>query len=344
MTTAHNPDGDSSVWYREDHCVLRCPMVVAGLIAPVAVIAIFVLGVVLQSAVLLVVMLIPIIFWIARGQLLVHWWPIGIRPRPGAAVGGVRWAERHPGKRHRKASVLNQGYQVFSCPWDGVIWTWVETDSERLKGLRRGAAHGRRRTPLGNLSVPFMTAALVIRVDPSVATVPAIHPARSPLAVNYSSLGYQQDRWAVPTRHPDRLRKALASRPLPPGVVIAPTPLTRASDLVLKRRDPAGAPRVQDKSGGNGGTAWRWATFPGVPVVLAACWCATRRTAGRPSAPVHDCGVEALHGRAQVTALRDRRAEFRQRASTLQIFRTRYFFMAVDANYPRDKSAAPCPC
>jgi hypothetical protein len=223
MTLIHHPDGGSSEWYREDHCVLRWPMVAAGLIAPVAVIAIFVLGVVLQSAPLLLVMLIPIIFWIARGQLLLHWWPIGIRLRPdGVAIGGVRWAERHPGRRRRKASVLNQGYQVFSCPWDGVIWMWVETDPERLKDLRRHATYGRKPTPLGNLSVPFMTAALVIRVDPAAAMVPAIHPARNPLAVNYSSSGYRQDRWAVPTRHPDRLRKALASLPLPPGVVIAP--------------------------------------------------------------------------------------------------------------------------
>jgi hypothetical protein len=223
MNPAHNPDAGNSALYREDHCVLRWPMVAAGLIAPVAVIAIFVLGVVLQSAALLVVMLIPIIFWIARGQLLLHWWPIGIRLRQdGVAIGGVRWAERHPGKRRRKDSVLNQGYQVFSCPWDGVTRVWVETDPGRLKDLRRHATYGRKPTPLGNLSVPFMTAALVIRVDPAAATVPAIHPARNPLAANYASPGYPQDRWAVPTRHPDRLRKTLASLPLPPGTVIDP--------------------------------------------------------------------------------------------------------------------------
>jgi hypothetical protein len=67
-----------------------------------------------------------------------------------------------------------------------------------------------------------MTAALVIRVGPAAAAVPAIHRARNPLAANYSSPDHHQDRWAVPTRHPDRLRKALASLPLPPGVVIDP--------------------------------------------------------------------------------------------------------------------------
>jgi hypothetical protein len=64
----------------------------------------------------LIVMLIPIIFWIARGRLLLHWWPIGIRLRQdGVAIGGVRWAEQHPGKRRRKASVLDRGCQVFFC-------------------------------------------------------------------------------------------------------------------------------------------------------------------------------------------------------------------------------------
>ena len=99
---------------------------------------------------------------------------------------------------------------------------WVETDPERLKDLRRHATYGRKPTPLGNLSVPFMTAALVIRVDTAVAAPPEIHPARNPLAMNYSSPGHHQNRWAVPTRHPERLRKTLATLPLPPGVTITP--------------------------------------------------------------------------------------------------------------------------
>jgi hypothetical protein len=219
MTQAHDPGG--SVWYREDRCVLRWPMVAAGLLAPAATIALLVLGIVLQSVPLLIVMVIPILFWAARGQLLVHWWPIGIRLRQdGVAIGGVRWAERHPGKIRRKASVLNQGYQVFSCPWDGVTAVWIETGPGQLKDLRRAATYGRTPTPLGNLAVPFMTAALVIRVDHAAAALPAIHRARNPLAVNYSADGYHQALWAVPTRHPERLREALNSLPLPTGVVI----------------------------------------------------------------------------------------------------------------------------
>lgn len=230
--------GADDVLYREDHCVLCWPMIAAGLIAPVVVIAAAVLAVVLQVTlhsqaafwVMMAVMMAALLFWIARGQLLVHWWPIGIRLRQDAvSIGGVRWAERHPGKRHKKASVLNQGYQVFSCAWDDVTWIWVETDPEKLKALRRHATYGRKPTPLGNLSVPFMTAALVIRVDHEAADVPDIHRARNPLAANYSSSGYHQDRWVVPTRHPERLRQALATLPVPPGVVIDPAAADRES-------------------------------------------------------------------------------------------------------------------
>jgi hypothetical protein len=220
MSPAHDPAGGDSAVYREDHCVLCWPLAAAGLIAPAVVIAAAVLAVVLQVVlrsqavfwVMLAVMMAALLFWTVCGQMLPHWWPIGIRLSPdGVAIGGVRWAERHPGRRRRKASVLNQGCQVFSCPWDGVIWMWVETDPGRLKDLRRHATYGRKPTPLGNLSVPFMTAALVIRVDTAAAVLPEIHPARNPLALNYSAPGHHQDRWAVPTRHPERLREALAS-------------------------------------------------------------------------------------------------------------------------------------
>jgi hypothetical protein len=172
---------------------------------------------------MLIVMMAALLFWIARGQLLVHWWPIGIRLNAeGVAIGGVRWAERHPGRTRRKASVLNQGYQVFSCPRDGVTSIWVETDPGRLKDLRRHATYGRRPTPLGNLSVPFMTAALVIEVRQPAATLPKIHRARNPLAVNYSSAGHHQSQWVVPTRHPGRLRAVLDSLPLLADAVIDP--------------------------------------------------------------------------------------------------------------------------
>lgn len=76
-----------------------------------------------------------------------------------------------------------------------------------------------------------MSAALVIRVEPEAADVPEIHRARNPLAANYSSPGYHQDRWVAPTRHPERLREALAALQLPPGVVLDAGTLDRESQV-----------------------------------------------------------------------------------------------------------------
>jgi hypothetical protein len=50
----------------------------------------------------------------------------------------------------------------------------METDPDRLKDLRRDATYGRRRIPLGLLSVPFMAAALVIQLHTTAATLPEI--------------------------------------------------------------------------------------------------------------------------------------------------------------------------
>jgi hypothetical protein len=93
-----------------------------------------------------------------------------------------------------------------------------------IKVMIRHAAHGRRRTPLGNLAVPFMRAALVIMVDGDQCALPSITPARGPLSVNWSSPGFHQPLWVVPTRHPDELEAALATMPLPPGTVGDPYP------------------------------------------------------------------------------------------------------------------------
>ena len=83
----------------------------------------------------------------------------------------------------------------------------------------RHAPHGIRRTPLGNLAVPFMRAAVVILVDREQCTLPRIGQARGLLSVNWSSPGFHQRLWVVPTRHPAELEAALAALPLPPGTV-----------------------------------------------------------------------------------------------------------------------------
>jgi hypothetical protein len=214
-------------YYAEDHCALNWRFVAAGLYGPIVALVAFVAAVALHSGAswaLLAVMLVALLPWFPFGQVLPYAWPVSMRlDSDGLRIGGVRWAERHPGRR-RKATVPHQYGQVFACGWDGVQRLGVTRDRKAIKVMIRHAAHGRRRTPLGNLAVPFMRAALVILVDRDHCALPQITPARGPLSVNWSSPGFHQPLWVVPTRHPAELEAALATMPLPPGTVGDPYP------------------------------------------------------------------------------------------------------------------------
>ena len=214
-------------YYAEDHCALNWRFVAAGLCGPIVAAVAFVAAVALHSGVswvLLAVMVLALLPWFPFGQVLPYAWPVSMRlDSNGLRIGGVRWAQRHPG-RGRKATVPHQYGQVFACGWDGVQRLGVTRDRKAIRVMIRHAAHGRRRTPLGNLAVPFMRAALVIMVDGDQCALPQITPARGPLSVNWSSPGFHQPLWVVPTRHPDELEAALATMPLPPGTVGDPYP------------------------------------------------------------------------------------------------------------------------
>ena len=248
---AGNPPGSRPpAYYAEDHCALNWRFVSAGLLAPVVVIAAIVAAVALDNAaswVLLGVMLLATMTWVAFGQMLPNAWPLGIRlDSDGLRVGGVRWAEQHPGRARRKATVPHQYGQVFACRWDGVQHIGVTRDRKAIKTAIRHAPHGIRRTPLGNLAVPFMRAAVVILVDLEQCTLPQIGPARGPLSVNWSSPGFHQRLWVVPTRHPAELEAALAALPLPPGTVGDPYPDTAdqpsIADWLASGNSPAPPP------------------------------------------------------------------------------------------------------
>lgn len=216
-------------YYAEDRCALNWRFLAAGWYSPAAAVAAFVAAVALHSGVswaLLAVMLLLLFPWFPFGQVLPYAWPVSIRlDSGGLRVGGAGWAERHPG-RVRKATVPHQYGQVFACGWDGVRRVGVTRDRKAIKVMIRHAAHGQRPTPLGNLAVPFMRAALVILVDRDQCMLPPVTPARGLLSVNWSSPGFHQPLWVVPTRHPAELEAALAKVPLPPGTVGDPYPPT----------------------------------------------------------------------------------------------------------------------
>jgi hypothetical protein len=222
------PGSRPPAYYAEDHCALNWRFVSAGLIAPVAVIAAAVVAVALNNAAswaLLGVGGLGMVSWVAFGQMLPYTWPLGIRlDSGGVRIGGVRWAEQNPGRTRRKATVPHQYGQVFACRWDGVQYIGVTRDRKAIKIMIRHAWHGIRRTPLGNLAVPFMRAAVVILVDREQCALPRIEPALGLLSVNWSRPGFHQPLWVVPTRRPAELEAALAALPLPPGTVGGPYP------------------------------------------------------------------------------------------------------------------------
>jgi hypothetical protein len=216
--------------YQENHVALRWPLLTFGLYAPAAALALLIAGIAVgQPAffwVTLGVLMASVIAWGAGGQWLPYVWPTAIRlDADGVRLGGLRWADRHPGRtRARTAVVPRQHSQVFACPWDAVLSIGVTTDRAALTAMRKHAHRGLQPTPLGDLAVPFMRAALVVRVDLSRARVPAIRAAGGPLWRSYNAPGFDQPVWVVPTRHPERLSQALAIVPLPSGVVRDPGP------------------------------------------------------------------------------------------------------------------------
>jgi hypothetical protein len=234
--TGHRETGSSSpsaaalqTYYGEDYCALNLRLLLAGLFAPLGAVAVFVLMLALRvysawaGPVVAIIVLVGV--WAVFGQMLPYVWPAGIRlDTEGIRIGGVRWAKKHPGRTRRSATVPHQYGQVFACSWNGVQRIGVTRNRKAIKVLVRGAAHGRRPTPLGNLAAPFMRAALVAWVERDHDTLPRISPARGLLSANWSSPGYHQPVWVVPTRHPGALEAALATVPLPPGTVSNPYP------------------------------------------------------------------------------------------------------------------------
>jgi len=154
----------------------------------------------------------------------------GIQITPeGVAIGGIRFAERHSLKaRRRRAVVPLQHSQVFSCPWNGIREIYVEEDRRWLRKAARRAVYGRGRTELGNLSVRWMRAALVMRVDLRVAALPEIRRTgysiwseilfdEEPSSIwnqwrfwRQTGSGFHQELWIAPTRRPAELRAVLA--------------------------------------------------------------------------------------------------------------------------------------
>lgn len=220
--------------YAEDRCALSWRLQVAGLYLPAFAVAFFAVslltGMPAVTWTALAVLFLTTAWWAAGGSWIRYLWPTGIRiDADGVRIGGVGWAERHRGQvRTRTAIVPRQCSQVFACPWSGVLSIGVTGDDQVLKAARRQACRGRKPTPLGNLAVPSMRAALVLRVDTDRAQVPAIRAASGIGWYAAAADGYHQPLWVVPTRRPARLREALAM--LPPAAAVLGDPRAEFGD------------------------------------------------------------------------------------------------------------------
>jgi hypothetical protein len=215
---------DGAVDYAEDHCALRWPLLVWGLVAPAALmLATVVFGLTISPywfiAVPFVLAFAP--FLISIG-LLYRNWPTGIRiDGTGIRIGAVRSARA----ARRTPTLTHQNWGLFICPWSGIGTLTVVTEPAQLRRIRTAPQFhtlsnrwGKPRTMtqcmLGVLSPPFMHAALLVEVDPAQASVPTTRASVFfPNRIGRPLTTRLEPRvgtvWVVPTRHPDRLRRAV---------------------------------------------------------------------------------------------------------------------------------------
>jgi len=210
-----------SVRYAEDRCALRWPLVGWGLVAPAALVfGAAVLGVVVSPYWFIAVPVVPLFAPFLIGvALLYRNWPTAIRlDDAGVHIGALRSARRTP-------TVTHQNWGLFSCPWSGVGALTVVTDPAELRRIRTapeywtlsnrwGKPQAMTRCMLGVLTAPFMRAALLVEVDPAQARVPetraaTFFPNRGDRPLRTTVTPVPGTVWVAPTRHPDRLRRAL---------------------------------------------------------------------------------------------------------------------------------------
>jgi hypothetical protein len=227
--TPASPDM-KAVYYSEDRCALRWPLLFSGLYAPIIAIALAVGCLIAERGALawLLFGLFMVAFacWLVlRGETLPYVWPASIRlDSEGVHIGGMRWAERHPGRRRqrRKRAMRWQCAQEFYCPWEGVIRIGVTQRRDRTRKLVNKARYGNGPALVGNMAAPFMRAALVAWVDQPQAQLPEFRRRPDRLLTETFEPGVGRPIWVIPTRRPEKLQAALMSAPIRRGIVSDP--------------------------------------------------------------------------------------------------------------------------
>ena len=220
MRTEPAPPTQSTVLYAEDHCALRWPLIFHAVFWPILLVAAIVVLIVDPNPNLSYLLAIPLAGTAFGIIAAVINRATGIRVTDaGVSIGGVRRQHQrrghHPGgdPGHCRPPAPSA---PRSSPARGPRIRHIEvvTGRDRMRELARSRSDGGI-LALGTLWAPFMTAALVIQVDLSQATVPEFRP---PDTRRYWFKPSRPDpytvsrTWYAPTRHPAELRAALSQR------------------------------------------------------------------------------------------------------------------------------------
>ena len=159
-------------------------------------------------------------------SLLNRNWPTGIRvDESGISIGAIGSAQAVL----RRPTVNHQSWVLCTCPWPAVQGVRLVTDRAELRRMKNspsyytltnrwGGKAGMTHCNIGVLASPFMSAALVIEVNPSAVTTAEIRPARHYSNFKDGRLSHLirpqlSSTWVAPTRHPEALRAALQRVP-----------------------------------------------------------------------------------------------------------------------------------
>jgi hypothetical protein len=228
------PHAPARLIYREDRCGVRWPLLLASVAVAVAgtlgFLLLVVMAILLPPMWSFVLLALPLLFGVFRWlRVSATGWRLGIQVDDHQIqIGGLRQSERRrrAGRRppHGAITVLAQTRAVFTCPWSspwssGIEELYLITGRRELKAFIRQylAETGFGQVPLGFLLAPGMRAGLVIVHNPSLGTS---DPATIRAVVTTRGLleGVTSRVWLIPTRHPGRLRAALAQVPAAPPV------------------------------------------------------------------------------------------------------------------------------
>ena len=212
-------DSPEQLLYEERHCAIGRPVttafwsgiglaLVGVLLAMVSGYSSFYIATIMGG----VVVAYAVLFFVALR-------PFGIRiTTKRVIVGAIAFSDgRDVAAGTRRDGTVPPRRWVYSCDWEGIRSIVIATGAGEAKRLfdesrdrtnlsSTGVVPNKWSTPLGILRVPGAPTMLAVRVDPDVAQYPRARQKRRKFWTESPVLG-------VPTRHPKKLRQALASFP-----------------------------------------------------------------------------------------------------------------------------------